>query len=91
MGGRVDVVLDRERNAVERQALRTAALELGGARLQLSRRQPVDPDPVFAAPGDALEDPGYRLRRPQRPRGVARSQGGKIEGVVRLQHRESIL
>ena len=91
MRGRVDVVLDRERDAVERQVLRTAALELGGARLELARRQPVDPDAVFAAPRDALEDPGYRLRRPQRSRGVARSQGGKIEGVVRLQHRESIL
>ena len=66
MPGDVDVVLDRERDAVERQRLGVGALELRGARLERLARQKVDPGRIVAAARDALQDSGYGLRRPQR-------------------------
>ena len=71
--------------------LTTRRLLFVPGRLELGSRQPVDPDPVLAAPRDALEDPGHRLRRTQRAGRVALSQGRKIEGVVRLQHHKILL
>ena len=89
--GDVDVVLDREGNAVERQLGGAAALELGGARLELGARRELDPGRVLAAARDALQDGRYELRRPQPARGMACFECKEVERVGALQHAGSLL
>src|SRR5206468_2064892 len=89
MAREVDVVLDREWNAVERQLAGIGALELGRARRELARLQPMDPDLVVAAARDALEDRRDQLRGPQAA-GISLSQRSQVERRVRLQHAASI-
>ena len=85
MAGKVDAVLDRERNPVEGPSDRPLRLQTHGPRQQLVPREHADPDLVVAAGGDALHDALDDSRRRQRAAGIAVGKRRKVERIVRPQ------
>ena len=86
MAREVDVVLDRERDAVERQAACATPLELSGAGFELGAREHMDPGFVVAARLDPFEHAGDDVGGPQIPGAQPRAKGLQIKAIFGAQH-----
>src|SRR5579864_2303556 len=83
MAGEIDIVLDREGDAVKRLGGRIALLQAPRMRRELVTRKPMDPDVVVASRLDPREDLVDEAQGRERPRPIARRQTRQIHAVAR--------
>ncbi len=80
--GEVDVVLDREGNAVERQARRIPAFQVSCVDAEGARVEPADPDVVRIRVRHAGEQVFHEFERRELAGLVQAAQGGDVERCV---------
>jgi hypothetical protein len=86
MSGKVDIVLDRERQAIERQCLRVFVGQRPGGGQNRVIGQARDPNRRVGVVRGAGQNIVRDLFRCGLPRPVKRAQGGKIEAIDAVVH-----